>query len=297
MGVSLPPLTRARLGLVALVGVLAAALAGAPAAHAEANYAGLGDSFTAGPLIPNQIPPLGCLKSDNNYPHLLARDDGFGLTLRDASCSGAETEDMWSSQNVSPDPDPPPQFSVLDADTQLVTVGIGGNDIGFSEIIENCTSRTSPEGQPCQDHYVRGGNDVISKRIKKTAPKIDAVLEEIHARSPQADVYVVNYLPILPHAETDRGRPGCWPQVPVAYDDVGYLRAKHEELNAMLAEQAAQNAATIVDAYTKGKGWDACQKPGERWVEPEVPVAAAAPYHPNADGMRGTADAVRATVP
>jgi hypothetical protein len=297
MAVSLTRLARTRHGVLAFILVLAAALASASPARAEANYAALGDSFTAGPLIPNQIPPLGCLKSDNNYPHLLARDASFGLTLRDASCSGAETEDMWSSQNVTPDPDPPPQFSVLGPDTELVTVGIGGNDIGFSEIIDNCTSRTTPEGHPCQDHYVRGGNDVISKRFKKTAPKIDAVLEEIHARSPAARVYVVNYLPILPHAETDAGAPGCWPQVPVAHEDVPYLREKHEELNGMLAEQAANNNATVVDAYRAGRGKDACQLPGTRWVEPEEPAALAAPYHPNAAGMEGTAAAVRTTLP
>lgn len=289
MDISLLPSTRARRRLLlALAIALVVALAGsAPAARAEPNYVALGDSFTAGPLIPLQLPPLGCLKSSNNYPHLAAGD--FGLPLRDASCSGARTTHMENSQDVSPDPDPPPQFSALGPDTQLVTVGIGGNDIGFSEIIRNCTSRTSPNGHPCQDHYVVDGRDVISERIAATATKIASVLQGIHARSPQADVYIVNYLPILP----DKGR-GCWPQVPIAYDDVPYLRAKHKELNSMLADQAGANDARVVDAYKRGIGKDACQAPGERWVEPEEPVAAAAPYHPNLDGMKGTEKALRA---
>lgn len=276
---------------LALVVVALAALAGAtPAAAADRpSYVALGDSFTAGPLIPLQIPPLGCLKSNNNYPHLVTRT----LTLpdfRDASCSGAETEDMTQSQDVDPDPDPPPQFSALTPNTRIVSVGIGGNDIGFSEIIQNCSS-SSPEGQPCQDRYVVNGHDEISERIANTAPKIAAVLEGINARSPRADVYLVNYLPILP----DQG-PGCWPQVPVADDDVPYLRAKQKELNAMLAEQAAANDATLVDAYTAGIGHDACQLPLTRWVEPAAPAAPAAPFHPNLDGMEGTARVLRQAI-
>jgi lysophospholipase L1-like esterase len=253
------------------------------------SYVALGDSFTAGPFIPNQIEPYGCLKSDHNYPHL-ARPGLKLPAFRDASCSGAETEDMTQSQDVDPDPDPPPQFDALDANTRTVTVGIGGNDIGFSEIIENCASAT-PTGHPCQDRYVQDGRDELSERIANTAPKIAAVLQGIHTRSPKAEVYLVNYLPILP----DQG-PGCWPQVPVTDEDVSYLRAKHKELNAMLAAQAAANRATLVDAYSAGIGHDACQPPLVRWVEPAAPVAAAAPFHPNLAGMEGTADVLLRTV-
>ena len=279
-------------GLLILLTAMAllALMATAGNAAAKPSYVALGDSFTAGPVIPLQIPPYGCLKSDHNYPHLVAPSFA-SLELRDASCSGARTTHMTTSQDVDPDPDPPPQFDALDRDTRLVTVGIGGNDIGFSEIIRNCTSRDRPTGQRCQDHYVRGGVDIISQRIANTAPKIAAVLQGIHARSPKASVYVVNYLPILP--ETGNG---CWPQVPVAYADVPYLRAKQKELNQMLADQAALNGAKVVDAYSAGIGRDACQPPLQRWVEPEAPVAAAAPYHPNGDGMEGTARVLRATV-
>jgi lysophospholipase L1-like esterase len=285
-------LRRARLWLLAIVASLLAALAAhAPAAAGaeKPSYVALGDSFTAGPFIPNQIEPYGCLKSDHNYPHL-ARPGLKLPAFRDASCSGAETEDMTQSQDVDPDPDPPPQFDALDARTRIVTVGIGGNDIGFSEIIENCASPT-PTGHPCQDRYVSGGRDELSERIANTASKIAAVLQGIYTRSPKAEVYVVNYLPILP----EEG-PGCWPQVPLAHEDVPYLRAKHKELNAMLAQQAAAGDATLVDAYSAGIGHDACQPPMIRWVEPAAPVAAAAPFHPNLEGMEGTTDVLQRTV-
>jgi lysophospholipase L1-like esterase len=281
---------RARIAVLALLVSALLVFAGhvPGAAAAEPSYVSLGDSFTAGPLIPTQIPPYGCLKSDHNYPHLAApslQQPAF----RDPSCSGAETDDMTQAQGVTPGPNPP-QFDALDADTRIVSIGIGGNDIGFTEIAENCSSLT-PTGHPCQDHYVVNGRDEISARIAETAPKVAAVLQGIHARSPNASVYVVNYLPILP----DQG-PGCWPQVPVTNEDVPYLRAKQKELNQMLADQAAASSATLVDAYTAGIGHDACQIPLIRWVEPVAPASPAAPLHPNLFGMQATADALVAAV-
>jgi hypothetical protein len=285
----------ARIRLVALVGSLLVLLAGlaptfAPAAQRPPeSYVALGDSFTAGPLIPLQIPPFGCLKSSNNYPHLAAPDLGMPV-FRDPSCSGAETVDMTQPQSVSPDGPNPPQFNSLDSNTRIVTIGIGGNDIGFSEIAENCASPTN-SGTPCQDHYVVNGHDELRARIAATAPKVGAVLRGIHSRSRRADVYVVNYLPIFP----DTG-PGCYPQIPVTDGDVAYLRGIQKELNRMLADQARANRATLVDAYTAGIGHDACKLPGVRWVEPVVPVNAAAPLHPNLFGMQGTERALLGAV-
>jgi GDSL-like Lipase/Acylhydrolase family len=190
---------------------------------------------------------------------------------------------------VDPDGPNPPQFNALDTDTRIASLGIGGNDIGFSEIARNCSS-TSPTGHPCQDHYVVNGDDIIHDRIVATAPKVAAVIQGIHSRAPNAGVYVVNYLPIFPETGS-----GCWPQVPVTPDDVPYLRAKQKELNQMLADQASANGARLVDAYAAGIGHDACQLPLIRWVEPAVPNSPAAPLHPNLLGMQGTAQAFVST--
>lgn len=253
------------------------------------SYVALGDSYTAGPLIPLQeTDPLGCLRSDHNYPHLVAAALGVS-DFRDPSCSGADTGDMTNTQNVSPGPNPP-QFDRLDADTQLVTVGIGGNDIGFSEILENCASPT-PTGHPCQDHYVVNGHDELAARIDETAPKIAAVLDGIRERAPKARIFVVAYLAILPESG-----PGCWPLLPMTPEDVPYLRGIEKKLNAMLAEQAATKGAAFVDAYAASIGHDACQLPGTRWVEPAVPASPAAPVHPNLFGMQGYAAAVLARI-
>ena len=278
----------ARRCALALVAVLAAALPSTAAA--EPNYVALGDSYVAGPVIPLQIKPWGCLKSDRNYAHLAAPE--IGLALRDPSCSGAETEDMTQTQGVSPRPNPP-QFDQLATDTEVVTLGIGGNDIGFSSLAEDCFNLGMQDrtGSPCKDMYTAGGTDQISQRIAETGPKVATVLQGIAARSPGARVYVVNYPAIFPHEG-----PGCYAVLPVAEGDVAWLREKQVELNQMLADQAAANGATIIDWYTASRGHDACQLPGIKWVEGAAPTNAAAPVHPNLFGMMAAADLVAATV-
>src|SRR3954465_11827398 len=102
-----PRFARALAVAIAALAIFALAATGARAA----NYVGLGDSYAAGPLIPNPVLPLGCLKSSNNYAHVAA--PSIGLPLRDASCSGAKTGDMTNPQNVDPDGPNPPQFNSL----------------------------------------------------------------------------------------------------------------------------------------------------------------------------------------
>jgi len=278
----------ARIRVVVAAAALAAVVwsVGAAAAQAAPRYVALGDSFAAGPLIPLPIPPWGCLKSSNSYGQIVQRRLRFA-EFRDPSCSGAETEDMTQAQGVSPRPNPP-QFDSLSADTALVTLTIGGNDIGFSGIAEDCLTPAPSNGSPCRDQYVQGGSDEISRRIAETAPKVAAVLGGVRARSPQARVLLVNYSALFRH----EGELGCYPQMPVARGDIRWLREKQLELNAMLAQQAAGNGARLVDVYAASRGRSGCDLPGVRWVEPFIPANAAAPLHPNLLGMRAMADLV-----
>jgi lysophospholipase L1-like esterase len=278
----------ARRLVVALVGTILASFVGpAPAAPADgpARYVALGDSYTAGPGILGQDPdPPGCHRSSRNYPHLVAILAGVA-ELRDVSCSGARTVDMSSPQPVVGGWNRP-QLDAVDADTTLVTLGIGGNDIGFVEIATRCFTLV-PAGTPCQRIYARPTGDEISRRMAATAAAVGAVLSAVHERSPLARVLVVGYPAVLP----DSG-PGCWPTVPVAPGDVAYLRGKEKELNAMLADQAAALGDTFVDVYGPSIGHDACALPTQRWVEPPVPASPAAPVHPNGAGMAGMARVV-----
>ena len=280
-----PPAALRALALVATA--LALLLVAATGAHA-ANYVALGDSYAAGPLIPNPTLPLGCLKSDRNYAHVAA--PSIGLPLRDASCSGAKTNHMTEPQNVDPDGPNPPQFNSLNSETTVVSLTIGGNDIGFSEVAEGCITY-NPFSSPCKSKYTAGGKDQLAERIEATAPKVAAVLQGIHSRAPAAKIYVVNYPAIFPESGN-----GCWPQMPVSFTDAPYLRATEQRLNAMLATQAAANGATLVNWYGASIGHDACKSTSNRWVEPLVPGTLAAPIHPNKAGMAGGGATLAAAV-
>ncbi|MFI7402211.1 SGNH/GDSL hydrolase family protein [Streptomyces sp. NPDC049541] len=257
------------------------------AAHGGGNgrdtrYVSLGDSYTAGPLIPQQV-DADCARSDHNYPSIVAAARK-ATAFKDVSCSGATTDNMWKAQGTNE-----PQLDALNRDTGLVTVQIGGNDIGFSSIIGTCARLSSqdPTGDPCRRYYASSGIDQLTLAIARTAPKIDAVLRAVHARAPHARVLVVGYPDLLP----DDGS-GCYPAVPFAAEDFAYLRDTGKRLNLMLRLVAQWDRAEYVDTYGPTVGHDMCKAPDVRWIEPLQPASPAAPAHPNAKGEEAMARAV-----
>ncbi|MGW1713881.1 SGNH/GDSL hydrolase family protein [Streptomyces sp. NPDC002156] len=262
-------------------------------------YVALGDSYTAGPKIPNQTgSPAGCDRSDRNYPALVAEELGLkAADFRDVSCSGATTADMTAPQSTDGGTNPA-QLSALSADTRLVTLGIGGNDIGFSSLITTCvkagvvydaTGRGKYTGNdaPCRGKYVSGDTDDVQQKISTAGERLSETLTEVKRRAPQARVYVVGYPAILP-AKGD----GCRDDMTIAPGDATYLNAKEQQLNSMLRQRAQDAGAGYVDTYQPSVGRDACSDRDTRWVEPLLPSAPAAPMHPNERGARGMADAV-----
>jgi lysophospholipase L1-like esterase len=277
---------------VALCGTAGAGVLGPAGASGPPRYVSLGDSYTAGPLVPSPTgSPAGCLRSTHNYPSLVAAGTA-AAAFTDVSCQGATTADMTHAQSV-PLGTNSPQDNALSASTTLVTLQISGNDIGFIDIIINCTtlSFTNPFGSPCKNHYTSGGTDKLRVAINATAPKVAADLRGIHAAAPNARVLLVGYPVILPNSGN-----GCWPEVPVAFGDVPYLRGVEKALNSMLAAEAAANNATFVNTYTASIGHDVCQAPGTKWVEGLIPTSPAAPFHPNRLGEQGMARQVLATL-
>jgi lysophospholipase L1-like esterase len=270
---------------IALAAVFPMIVLGGPAKAATGRYVAMGDSFTAGPLIPRQHgKPFACLRSDHNYPALVAA--ALRLTrFTDVSCSAATTADMSRPQRVLFGHNIP-QLDAVTPDTALVTIGIGGNDVGFSKTLYTCAglSVTAPAGAPCMRHF-RG---TLARRVADTAPRVAAVLQDIRARAPRARVLVVGYLRLLP------ARTGCWPAVPMAAGDVPYLDRIERSVNAMLAVEARRAGAGFVDTYRGGTGHDMCA--AHRWVEGVLITHAAAPVHPNAIGMRVVADRVLAAL-
>ncbi|NUU20426.1 MAG: SGNH/GDSL hydrolase family protein [Streptomycetaceae bacterium] len=267
--------------VLALVAPLAVAYqANAADAAAVDRYAALGDSYAAGIQIPDDKDPGDCYRSDHNYATLVTGSLHIPA-LDDITCGGATTAEMTRAQGTNP-----PQLSVLTAGTDLVTLQIGGNDIGFGDILKTCitASLSNPFGSPCRDKYTAGGTDQLLQRIQATAPKIAAAVQAIRERSPQAEVLLLGYPAILP----DTGY-GCWPKVPIAYNDVPYLRSTQKALNSMIARQAGANGAAYVDVYKPSIGHDACQSSSKRWVEGlSTPM-----FHPNAAGHAAMAAVVK----
>ncbi|MEU0742051.1 SGNH/GDSL hydrolase family protein [Streptomyces sp. NPDC006134] len=280
--------TRAALVLTVTAAALAATAGAGPALAADGRavgrYVALGDSYASAAGVPDQT-DSACARSNRNYPSLVTAALG-PAAHRDVTCGGATTVHMTTAQNASA----PPQFDALTADTGLVTVTIGGNDIGFAGIIVRCVTLGlfNPSGSPCKNSYTRNGTDQLAATIAATAPRIAATLDGIRQRAPQAKVLITGYPAILPDDGTN-----CPSVVSIAKGDAPWLRDTHKRLNAMIAGQAAAHGAVYVDTYAKSVGHDVCKPAGTRWMEPLGSNAAAA-FHPNAAGERAMADAVLA---
>jgi lysophospholipase L1-like esterase len=251
----------------------------------------LGDSYTAGALLPSELTarPLGCLRSTKAYPVLVAA--ALGASLTDAACASAGVGDMTAAQKTDIGTNPA-QLSALAPNDSLVVLTLGGDDLGFTNVLDKCMelSFTDPWGSPCQSHYTSGGTDRLAALVNAQAPRMAAVLSEIAARAPHARVVVVGYPDMFPLGG------GCWPAVPITDGDIGYLRGIELRLNAMLAADAAAAGVTFVDTYTPTIGHDFCQPERTRDVEGLIPGSLVLPFHPNARGQAAIAAAVLAAL-
>lgn len=291
---------KAAAGLCALLGAVSVTTATSAAARATTAlqssatpqvYVALGDSMASGPLIPDPTGELACARSTHNYAHDMAAALGIPV-LRDVTCSGASTFHMTNPQPLSiggvSAGTAPPQFDALTPDTTLVTLTIGGNDVGLVGVAQGC-EQLNPFAAPCEGKYVVDGVDSVAARTDAFAPKLAAVLAGIHQRSPQARVLVTGYgLYIKPG--------GCWPVEPVLDSDATWLQSEVDYLNSTIARTAAANGATYVDVRTPSAGHDSCQAESDRWVEGYVPLTLAAPLHPNEAGEAAYARIVGAVV-
>jgi lysophospholipase L1-like esterase len=256
----------------------------APPADATGRYVALGDSYTSAPGTGARAgDPPGCDRSVNNYPHLVAAELGPAEFV-DVSCSGATTADLTEPQLTSAGTNPP-QLDAVTTATTLVTVGIGGNDVGLVGLARDCAT-TDPDSGQCRDRFTGDGSDELARRAEVAGDRLGEVLRLIHDKAPRARVAVVGYPTVLPDGD------GCWPVVPVGAADIGYLRESIERLNEELRQAAEAGDAGFVDTATPTKGHDMCTSSGTRFVEPLVPSSPAAPLHPNARGSRAMADAV-----
>jgi lysophospholipase L1-like esterase len=251
----------------------------------------LGDSYTAGALLPANLTasPLGCLRSTKAYPELVARSLGESLT--DRACASAGVQDMTAAQQTNLGTNPP-QLNALAPDDSLVLLTLGGDDLGFMNVLDKCMelSFTDPWGSPCEAYYTKGGTDQLAAAVRAEAPRMAAVLAAIAARAAQARIVVVGYPDLFPLSG------GCWPAVPITDGDIAYLRGIELQVNAMLAADAKAANATFVNAFNPTIGHDFCRPEKIRDVEGLLPGSWALPFHPNARGQAAIAAAVLAAL-
>jgi lysophospholipase L1-like esterase len=239
------------------------------------NYVALGDSYSAASGVQPSDPtaPLLCLRSARNYPHVLAATTGANLV--DVTCGAAETKHYTTAQY----PGVPPQVDAVHADTDLITMTIGGNDSGvFIGAILACGSAgiaTLGHGSPCKDLY----GSYFENTIRTTTyPALVAALRAVRAKAPGADVAILGYPWLLPPTV------GCFTKMPVASGDVPYLRSLQTTLNDAVRRAAAATGATYVDFSVASEGHDSCQPTGTRWIEPVLQGTNPVVVHPNALG-------------
>jgi lysophospholipase L1-like esterase len=244
------------------------------------TYVALGDSYSAasGVLPPDPTASLLCLRSTRNYPHVLAAETGAQLT--DVTCGAAETKHFTTAQY----PGVPPQVDAVTADTDLITMTIGGNDSGvFVNAILACGLAglsTLGHGSPCANQYGSSFEDTIRTT---TYPALVSALNAVRAKAPSAEVAILGYPWILPPTT------GCFPKMPVATGDVPYLRSLQTTLNDAARRAAAATGVTYVDLGAASEGHDACQPVGVRWIEPVLTTTNPVVVHPNALGERNMA--------
>jgi lysophospholipase L1-like esterase len=263
---------------------VALSFTGAPA-HALApplDYVALGDSYSAGSgVLPVDPANLLCLRSTANYPHVIAGRTGARLT--DVTCGGAQTKDFGQAQY----PGTAPQLDAVGADTDLVTLTIGGNDNNtFINAVVSCGTAgvlSGGKGSPCKDKYGTSFDDRIEAN---TYPALKAALAGVRAKAPHARVAALGYPWIVPRTFD----PSCFVKLPLAAGDVPYLRGIQAHLNAVVARAAREAGATYVDFSAASEGHDACQAPGTRWIEPLLFGHNLVPVHPNALGEQRMAE-------
>lgn len=286
-----------------------ASAATAPAPPKYKEYVALGDSWSADVVLLGlagqptaRFTPLDCFQATNNYPKQVAKAIGVP-TFRDATCGSATTDNFAKPQPGLPfGGTNPAQFDRLTPTTDLVTVGIGGNDADLAGAVVSCINLLpsitilpgltlpAPLGGSCKKVLTAGGVDKLGNAIKASQLKVIRALRAIHRRSPHARILLVNYLAAVP-------KTGCWPYVPILNEDMPYIYDKFTELNAMLKRAADRGGAELVDTYTPTLGHDICKSPFTRYAEAVIPIslngpALAVPAHPNSAGANAQAQIV-----
>ena len=244
-------------GVTAPVLGLAAAIVGtgipahaAPAAH----YVALGDSYSSG--LGAGSTSGSCAQSSSAYPALWAKANA-PASFTFAACSGATTSDVIESQ-----------LSSLNASTTLVSITIGGNDVGFPSIMETCVLKSTASCENVVSAAEKYANNTLPGQLNTT-------LTDIRSHAPNAKIVVLGY--------------------PVFYDlsawlCIGLSGADHQaldnginDLDGVLQAAAQKNGDTFADVRSQFSSHEICS--GSDWLH-AVTLPIGNSYHPTANGQQ-----------
>ncbi len=266
---------------IAFPAAAALLLAAAPAAAAGlapgSAYVAMGSSYAAGagigPLQPGSPPRCG--RNSNNYPALLAAR--LGLRLVDASCSGATTAHVLGPWNELP-----AQIAAVTPDTGLVTITVGGNDLGLMGWMFAGSCRAGVGQGPCRTATMP---DAAAEARLET--NLGAIAAAVKARAPAARLVFVLYPRLL------SARP-CAAETIDAQGAAGG-RAIAARLAAITRRAARAHGAGVLDIDRASRRHTPCAaQPWTNGLATGQDPARGAAWHPNAAGHAAIADRLAA---
>ncbi|MET9231825.1 SGNH/GDSL hydrolase family protein [Lentzea sp. NPDC003310] len=231
-----------------MAGVLAVALL-APAPIAP-EYVALGDSYASGAGAGSYVDG-SCRRSSNAYPALQGAE--FPL-FRFVACSGATTKSLRS------------QFRALTSNTTFVTITIGGNDLGFTDVLTTCTLSGD---RACEKRVAEAVGFVRSQ----LPGRLDATYATIKDAAPAARLVVLGYPRLFTPDD------GCRTLSRVKRQA---LNDAADQLSDEVAKAADRAGARYVDVREAFADHGVCA--AEPWINGLVSPTADS-YHPNSAGQ------------
>jgi len=251
------------------------------------RYVALGSSMAAGPGIRPRAAgaPWWSGRSARNYPHLVA--ERLNLELVDVTFSGATTAHLLADRQHGK----PPQITALDGSESVVTVTIGGNDVGYVPLLIAAALPHAMRRLPLLGGRIAEllDRDARDRALADVFDSLCTVGNALRQRAPGARIFFVDSLTILP--------PAGAPAPPLSEADADLGRHVAAALERRTAEAALATGCEIVGAAAASRrhhAWSA-----DPWTTTParygVPLPGRpAPLHPNAAGMRAVADLLAA---
>jgi lysophospholipase L1-like esterase len=230
-----------------------------PASSLVVRYVALGDSYSAGTGAGRySAAGKSCERSASAFPQLwAARHDPASFVS--VACAGATTATVRTSQ-----------LSALSVRTTLVSITIGGNDVGFSQVMETCVFQLN---SACVKAVA-----TAESSVRKVLPgRLDSLLRAIRVRAPLARIVVLGY-PDLYDLSQSR-------------DCIGIGTAKRAALNQgagvldrALSAAAARNHDPFADVRPEFARHEICDGGTSYLNALTFPLDGS--YHPNVAGQK-----------